>query len=552
MILHKEMDPKIKILLGILVAVILATGGWWIWSGQKEITCTQDAALNFLYTGQGDDPCDRSCESDNDCKLECGCECISKDEKCIYTGIVCEAPDPNYGCKCINNTCEYKYIELKKQEIPEQRALELANQLLHSKCDTMFPEIKKVHITRTFFYNSPKEDICPGIKGYMLNHSEIWMAEKTLVEEAPVCTPDMPGTCTEGKLISAVVLIGLKGEFICGYALDHHAAPGILSLEEVCAEKPTQQVTITTDKTEYELGGTVNVTISNVDKQIYVSYAFGTGMSFYQLKENLWEKLTTNCETNCIMICDNDTLKPGPCIQEAPPLYLYYEYIGPWEAQWNQKECIYETKLCGSENYSEGSLRQVSAGKFKVEFCYFDKEDIDLSKPPGYASPDKKKCIEKEFTIKEKVGWIIASEDELLGKYEKSDKRFRRYEIGDSIVYWHQRMIDDAIVEFDYIRYKFDKNTKELIEKDIHWRDDLPEHLPPIIPKEQAESMIGGKVKYTNLWFISPESDVFPIKPTPKNPCWVVSIADNNGYITDVIIIDAVESKILGYGIPPP
>ena len=74
----------------------------------KKSICTQDAASN--YTGEGKDPCDRSCQSDDDCKLECGCDCISKEEKCKYTGIECEAPNPNYGCKCIDNVCSYEYI----------------------------------------------------------------------------------------------------------------------------------------------------------------------------------------------------------------------------------------------------------------------------------------------------------------------------------------------------------------------------------------------------------------------------------------------------------
>ncbi len=76
----------------------------------KKSTCTQDASSNFLFTGEGKDPCNRSCESDEDCKFECGCQCISKSERCVYTGIVCEAPDPNYGCKCIDNTCKFEYI----------------------------------------------------------------------------------------------------------------------------------------------------------------------------------------------------------------------------------------------------------------------------------------------------------------------------------------------------------------------------------------------------------------------------------------------------------
>ncbi|MCK5459746.1 hypothetical protein KAI52_01385 [Candidatus Parcubacteria bacterium] len=77
---------------------------------EKEINCTQNAALDFLDDKQGNDPCDRSCEFDSDCKLECGCECISKDEECEYTGIECEMPNPDYGCQCVNQKCKYNYI----------------------------------------------------------------------------------------------------------------------------------------------------------------------------------------------------------------------------------------------------------------------------------------------------------------------------------------------------------------------------------------------------------------------------------------------------------
>jgi cell division protein FtsL len=145
---------------------------------------------------------------------------------------------------------------------------------------------------------------------------------------------------------------------------------------------------------------------------------------------------------------------------------------------------------------------------------------------------------------------VIAKEEHLLGNYEKSDKEFKRYEISDMTIYWHQRMIDDAIVEFDYIRYEFDKNTKELIERDVHWRDGLPEKLPSIISSEQAESRIRGQIVFTKLYYISPESNVFPIKPTPKNPCWVVRSIDDGSMV--ITIIDAVDGEILGYGISPP
>jgi len=141
--------------------------------------------------------------------------------------------------------------------------------------------------------------------------------------------------------------------------------------------------------------------------------------------------------------------------------------------------------------------------------------------------------------------------DNLLAEYETGDKQFERREIGDKIVYFHQRTIDDAIVEGDYIVYQFDKDTKQLLDKKIHLRKDLPEHLPSLtITEKQAESIVKGKIQSTKLYFISAESDVFPIKPAPENPCWVVRSIDNDNM--DVTIIDAVTGEVVGYGVPPP
>ena len=139
----------------------------------------------------------------------------------------------------------------------------------------------------------------------------------------------------------------------------------------------------------------------------------------------------------------------------------------------------------------------------------------------------------------------------LLKKYEANYKDYKEIEIGGKKVYYYQRMINGAIVEKDQIVYQFDKNTKEFLAKKVRWRDDLPERLPEIkVTKEQAESMVGGKVQFTKLYIISPESVVFPIKPTPQNPCWVVRSVENGNLV--VTIIDAIDGKILGYGIPPP
>ncbi len=110
------------IAITIILILVIAIGGftWWQYGeidnfnnipllNLNKSTCSQDAALNYM--GEGEDPCDRSCQVDDDCEFECGCDCISKNEQCKYTGVECEAPDPDYGCKCIDGTCIYQYIK---------------------------------------------------------------------------------------------------------------------------------------------------------------------------------------------------------------------------------------------------------------------------------------------------------------------------------------------------------------------------------------------------------------------------------------------------------
>ena len=157
------------------------------------------------------------------------------------------------------------------------------------------------------------------------------------------------------------------------------------------------------------------------------------------------------------------------------------------------------------------------------------------------------------------VGILIAGltaaarADDLLAPYEADEREFRRAEIGDKIVYFHQRMIGDAIVEKDFIVYQFDRDTKALLDKKVRWRPEIPEdpaYAAPVITKELAEAMAEGEVVFSQLYIISPESDIFPLDPTPENPCWVVtSVQDGNTVVT---IMDAVTGEWLGYGVPPP
>ena len=145
---------------------------------------------------------------------------------------------------------------------------------------------------------------------------------------------------------------------------------------------------------------------------------------------------------------------------------------------------------------------------------------------------------------------MAAEPDDLIAPYETGEREFRKLEIGDKIVYFHQRMIDDAIVEKDFIVYQFDRETQQLLDKKVHWRSDLPDHIAPRITRDQANAMADGEVQLSELYIISPESDAFPLDQTPNNPCWVVrTVRDGNILVT---IIDAVTGKFLGLGVPPP
>jgi hypothetical protein len=152
----------------------------------------------------------------------------------------------------------------------------------------------------------------------------------------------------------------------------------------------------------------------------------------------------------------------------------------------------------------------------------------------------------------QKVDRVAPGQDSLLRSVEKSDRVFTRLENTELkiISYFHQRKIGEAIVEKDFIRYQFDTEARKLLEKKVQWREGLPEELPPVIASGQAEAMTEGDVRSVLLYFISPNSEIFRIRPTPKNPCWVVRSV--NGDRTVFTIIDAVTGEKLGYGTPPP
>ena len=145
---------------------------------------------------------------------------------------------------------------------------------------------------------------------------------------------------------------------------------------------------------------------------------------------------------------------------------------------------------------------------------------------------------------------VTPENDPLLGKYEKGSKAFLRCEIGDMVVYFHQRTIKGAMVEKDFIVYQFDMLSEALLCRRVNRRENIPAFSSPAISQVEAESLVEGEVFSTRLLIISPESDVYPLEPVPENPCWVVRHVKNNDM--NLAVIDSMTGEYLGKGISPP
>jgi hypothetical protein len=136
---------------------------------------------------------------------------------------------------------------------------------------------------------------------------------------------------------------------------------------------------------------------------------------------------------------------------------------------------------------------------------------------------------------------------------DERNLEFQTIIIGELRVEFHQRMIGEAIVEGDYIVRQYDLSSGALVKELRHWRSDLPDMLPEVLPREDAIAMVGGEVLFAQLYFISWESDIFPVRS--GNPCWVIGrVVEREGDAVwlSMPVIDAVTGESLGNAVPPP
>ncbi len=123
-------------------------------------------------------------------------------------------------------------------------------------------------------------------------------------------------------------------------------------------------------------------------------------------------------------------------------------------------------------------------------------------------------------------------------------------ETGDLVISWQQGTIGDVIIEKDYLVLVYDRDSGFLLETKEHRRDDLPTSFTVSVSREEAGATAGGMVLSSHLYLISPDSDVFPLDPVPRDPCWIARSSIGGEIV--VTVVDAGSGAVLGYGIPPP
>ena len=234
-------------------------------------------------------------------------------------------------------------------EISRKEALELANQVIQPKCEATLTGIKKIvwNMEGPGFENL--KDICPAINEYKEN--KIWRAEKPLNEN-----------------INVIGLVGIYGKFVCLYGLDKRAAPGIISVDKACRQE--EEVTLATDKTEYEQGEIVKIIIrNNLNHSIqYCRDPCEYPYRIFQFLNERWVDKTPSRE--CLMI-----VRSPICSKIKPNESL--EFI--WDG------------IVSSET---SNTILAPPGKYKISLTFL----INKSEKTFYSN---------EFTIKEKTGKIL-------------------------------------------------------------------------------------------------------------------------------------------------
>jgi hypothetical protein len=346
------MNPKTKILIGVLIGVILIGGifAWQYWKVQKELTecskskdsdnCYYDLATNYRNPV--------TCEEIQNPAIRDSCYseiAIKKDDLSICNKVA-DFHEKEYYCKAIISKdlekCEkisYEYPG-KTQDMKDSCYYEIAkktNDLL--ACTKMFSKWWK-----GVCYNEIAKD-CKKIPEV---DYQFWCeAEKS------------------------------KSTEICHRVKDSDIRISCFIFVSPFPEGATEQVTITTDKTEYEQGERVKITIrNNLDRKI--SFGYDGGIEYLKNGEWITKGYFWSCpcgisSCRCDIRCDTE-----------------FSYIEKLESN-NEKSLEWDQKIPSCEPDMIKKEAQAPFGQYRVRIPVFY----------GYNYYNSTQIYSNEFRIKE-------------------------------------------------------------------------------------------------------------------------------------------------------
>jgi len=403
-----------KILIAVLIVGILLIGGWWIWKNQQ----IQDYKIYEKY-----------CQKDQDCGCStCGClNFYWKDKmecETTYEGAVCD----KVGCVCKDNQCvllENKYCEKDEDCIFTQccgcarecnRKCNIKPKATPCKCEnnqcvpTVFKqivvttdkaeynqgELVKISIKNNLKENIGVVDVFNGIETFSDGKwQNLWELTKLKCSCDQTCYLGVIPQIEPGKEMSfkwnqklwtychpkasshdlknSTFIIASPGKYRICVKLRYLKSGNekiICSYEFVIKNL----VTLTTDKTEYEQGEIVKITVkSDSGKVCYPKYRGSDcwrlpfGVERFIEDEKKWK----NIRIGKSIMCPQWKAMPATECSHSPVIFM-----------WDQQEM---------------NKGQVPPGKYRIKFGGVYSNEFTIKRKSGEKTPEWKTYTNKEY-----------------------------------------------------------------------------------------------------------------------------------------------------------
>ena len=199
---------------------------------------------------------------------------------------------------------------------------------------------------------------------------------------------------------------------------------------EYCGKTKKNQ-TITTDKTEYERGEEVKITLNTNGNTLYFEH-YNNRVSYYRLVDGNWELIPAGDWAGCHKVSCRDGVIESICREVHSPYCKKVNNI--LEKSWDQKMKVKKRVRCGKDIVELHTYQNVPPGTYKVKIDYFKDSKCQGKVYSVYSN---------EFIIKEK---------------EISYKTRQAYALGLTLEEFE--VLDSSIHQYLYAQYPFLRKTQ--------------------------------------------------------------------------------------------